>query len=153
MEPEKKLEKEVEKEVLKWAKENGWSLDVYDSKGTYSFAAKSYRANRGLKKGTPDLQGCDPFGHLCLVELKAPKKDDCCSFEQREFLERKIQNFAFGIVTSSAQKLSDAYNQWLQLRYDGKLDDARDYLLGLLPNKVLVRGLVMYLKDESAKDE
>ena len=43
-------EKEVESEVLRWAFRNRWSLDVYDSKGTYSKAKGRYSQNTGMKR-------------------------------------------------------------------------------------------------------
>ena len=60
-------EKEVEGEVLRWAFRNRWSLDVYDSKGTYSKAKGRYSQNTGMK--TLVTLECATYGSFLTYEL------------------------------------------------------------------------------------
>lgn len=134
-------EKFVESEVLAWAFQNHWSLDVYDSKGVYSESRGGYRSSNLIKAGTSDLVGCDNQGHAVFVELKKPNHHDVCSLGQRQFLERKINCGAFGCVVSSAKQLSEIYSQWKSLP---ELE-RKEFLLSLLPRKVLVNKKIMHL--------
>lgn len=140
-------EKEVESEVLRWAFQNRWSLDVYDSKGTYSKAKGRYSQNTGMKTGTPDLLGVTAEGFAAFLELKAPGKEKVCRIEQHSFLTRKIDSNAFALVLSSVSFLEETYSAWLKLRNQGKEKEARQFLLSLLPKKVLVNKKVFQLPE------
>ena len=131
----------VESEVLAWCFQHGWSLDVYDSKGVYSESRGGYRQSNLIKPGTCDLIGCDNQGHSVFVELKKPNHHDVCSLGQRQFLERKINYGAFGCVVSSAKQLSEVYSQWKSQ----SVLERKEFLLSLLPRKVLVDKKIMHL--------
>lgn len=137
----KGTEKLVEIEFKHWFYLNGWSMDVYDSKATFSKEG-IYRRSKSLKIGTPDYVGCCPLGYGAFVELKAPGKEKVCRFEQREFLIKKIRANAFGIVTSSPEHLKKVYEEWLGLRIS---KESQDLLINYLPKKVLINGKVVNL--------
>lgn len=138
-------EKQVEKEIVEWLKQNAFSIDVFDSKATWSPGAKTFRKNRSLVEGCSDLLGVSPEGYFVAIELKAPKKETVCRIEQRKFLERKILSNGFGIVVSSVHVLSESWSAWIALRKENKLLEAQKYLLNKLPNKVLVNKKVLVL--------
>lgn len=138
-------EKQVEKKVLEWLKTNAFSVDVFDSKATWSPGAKTFRKNRSLVEGCADLLGVSPEGYFVAIELKAPKKEGSCRVEQRRFLERKILSNGFGIVVSSVDALADSWFSWLSFRRENKTLEAQKYLLNKLPKKVLVNGKVLVL--------
>jgi VRR-NUC domain. len=134
------LEKSVECQVLAWAFQNHWSIDVYDSKAIQSVSSR-YIRNSGLKVGTPDLIGCDNQGNAVFLELKRPGKASVCSLEQRQFLERKIDCNAFCLVLDSSDYLQNVYTKWSLMGQK----DRRDYLKSLLPVKVLIQKKVISL--------
>lgn len=138
-------EKQVEEQIMTWLKQNAFSMDIFDSKATWSPGAKTFRKNRSLVEGCADLLGVSPEGYFVAIELKAPKKETICRVEQRRFLERKILSNGFGIVVSNADALSESWSAWLNLRKENKLIEAQKYLLDKLPKKVLVNKKVLVL--------
>lgn len=138
-------EKQVEEQIMTWLKQNAFSMDIFDSKATWSPGAKTFRKNRSLVEGCADLLGVSPEGYFVAIELKAPKKETICRVEQRRFLERKILSNGFGIVVSSVDALSESWSAWLNLRKENKLIEAQKYLLDKLPKKVLVNKKVLVL--------
>lgn len=138
-------EKQVEEQIMAWLKQNAFSMDIFDSKATWSPGAKTFRKNRSLVEGCADLLGVSPEGYFVAIELKAPKKETICRVEQRRFLERKILSNGFGIVVSSVDALSESWSAWLNLRKENKLLEAQKYLLDKLPKKVLVNKKVLVL--------
>lgn len=130
-----KPEKYVEHKILAMCFQLGWSVEVFDSKATYSVASGGYKRNQGLVVGCPDLIGCDDKGHFVALELKADGKATVCSFEQHQFLKRKIEHGAFGIVTSCPEFLKSTYQTWLGL----SPSERKSYLIGLLPTKVQIQ--------------
>lgn len=132
-----KPEKRVEQAVLFWCHQQGWSVDVFDSKATYSQYSKSYRKNRSVVEGFPDICGSDRQGFCVYVELKAPGLEDKCRQEQYMFLTRKIEANCFVIVTSSVEHLKETYRTWLDLRSDAV--KAREYLRSQLPKSFLAK--------------
>lgn len=138
-------EKKVEQEIIQWLKANAFSVDIFDSKATWSPSAKTFRKNRSLVEGCADLLGVSPEGYFVAIELKAPKKEVVCRAEQRTFLERKIRSNGFGIVVSSVGALSESWSSWIAFRKENKLLEAQQYLLNKLPKKVLINGRVLVL--------
>lgn len=136
-------EKIVEMEILAWCFCNGFAMDVYDSE-VVVFNGKKMR-NPGVKVGTPDLIGTSGEGYSVFLELKAPGKEKVCSIEQHSFLLRKLEKNAFGLVVSCSNVLQATWSNWLNLRKEGKEKEAREYLITLLPKKVLVNGRVIEL--------
>lgn len=137
------LEKFVESQVLAWAFENHWSLDVVDSKAVRGAEGRFVR-NSGVKVGTSDLLGCTDFGLAVYIELKRPGHMDVCRLEQRQFLERKIDSNAFALVTDSVQHLQTVYLHFSSL---SDLKSKRDYLKSLLPKKVLIQKRILTLQE------
>lgn len=135
-----KPEKLVEMDVLAYAFQQRWSLDVYDSEALF-FGGKK-RSNPGLKAGTPDIIGADSQGIALFLELKDPKKDHVCRLAQFQFLTLKIESNAFAIVVSSSEQLDRFYKTWMSLRKTS-LDEARNYLKSILPKKVLVNNKII----------
>lgn len=142
-----KPEKQVEMAVDAWAFQNRWSLDRYDSKGTFSDKLGRYTQNIGMKTGTPDRIGCDSFGHAVFLELKRSGQSGVCRLDQRTFLARKIQSHAFGMVVDSIQALESTYSAWLKLHKEGKQDEALKLLMDLLPKKVIVGKKTMVISE------
>jgi hypothetical protein len=132
-------EKLVEKDVSMWLRKNNFSFEIYDSKATYSLARKSYFKNANMKMGTPDIIASSPDGFFCAIELKAPKKDNVCRFEQHQFLKQKIKSNAFACVVSSSQRLEEIWIAWVKLK-DNSKSEAQNYLLENLPKKVILNG-------------
>lgn len=141
-------EKAVEQEIMAWAFQNRWSLDVYDSKGSYSETRGQYARNTGIKTGHPDLAGSDNLGRAVYLELKKAGQASKCRLEQHQFLSRKIESNCFAMVVDSVQVLETTYHTWLKLRNEGKEKEARDYLRGLLPTKVLVQGRTLEIQND-----
>lgn len=131
-------EKKVEQQIISWCFVKKWSVDVFESKATFSAASGSYKRSKSMRVGTPDILGCDDKGHAVFIELKAPKKEDVCRIEQREFLLRKIKAGAFACVVSSATQLNELYSEWSS-------NKSKEFLESKLPKKVLVRGKVINL--------
>lgn len=136
------LEKYVESQVLAWAFQNRWSLDVVDSKAVRGGSGRFVR-NSGVKVGTSDIVGCTHLGLAAYLELKRPGKGSICRLEQRQFLERKIEANAFALVVDDPQYLQTVYFHFVSLN---DLQERRAYLKALLPTKVLVQGLVVQVE-------
>lgn len=140
-------ERFIQFEVLAWALQNRWSLDVYDSKGTFSKARGRYAQNTGMKIGTPDLIGCDAHGRAVFLELKKHGHRSKCRLEQRQFLERKIDSNAFALVVDDVQYLQKVYLHFVSL---SDLKERRDYLKSLLPKKVLINNKIVEVSSFSS---
>ena len=141
-----KPEKALEEDVLAWAFQRRWSLDVYNSVGQFSASAGRYVRNKGMKTGTPDLCGSDDLGHAVYLELKKPGKGKVCRLLQRQFLERKLEAHSFCLVVDDLGVLETTYSLWLSLRNKGQLKEASLMLKNLLPKKVLVDGKTITLE-------
>lgn len=136
-------EKQVEIDTLAWGYQNGFCLDVYDSEAIFTNGRKV--KNPGVKVGTSDLIGNSPEGLSAYLELKDPKKGKVCRIEQYNFLRRKIESNAFALVVSDVSFLAQTWSLWLSLRKQDKTKEAREFLLGLLPKKVLIDGKVVQI--------
>lgn len=126
-------EKLVEADVLFWCLKNKWSVDVYDSKGSFSAAQKRYTKNKGMKSGTPDLIGCDDKGHAVFVELKTSKTVGSYRQDQAIFLHNKIESGAFCCVVDSAERLEFLYDCWINSEMKKQL------LKSELPKKIIFK--------------
>lgn len=134
-------EKVVEGEVLAWCFNNSIDVNIFDSKATYSQAKKAYSKNTGMPEGCSDILGCDFDGKFFAVELKAPKKENCCRMSQYNFLKRKILKGGFCLVCSDASYLNEVFYKWKAL----KKEDGILYLLSLLPKKVIVNNKIIHV--------
>ena len=132
-------EKEVERICLAYMRENGFDVNVAESKSTYSPTQKKYIA-QALMPGMSDIFGNDEDGHAVFVELKAPGRRNTIRTAQWDFLNRKIQSNAFAVCVDSPQLLHSYYNEWFRLRKESGLERARTFLLNILPKKPIARG-------------
>ena len=62
-------EKLVEKDVLLWCRNNGWFINVVESKAVFSAKSGIYHHGQTVQ-GTPDLIGCSNTGVFVAIELK-----------------------------------------------------------------------------------
>lgn len=138
-------EKIVEQQIRCWLIQNRFVVDVYDSRAVYSKKTQSYQKSQGLRVGTPDLIGCSPLGHFVALELKAENKQNVCRIEQYQFLEKMIQSNGFCLVVSDVVSLKNSWENWLKLKNENKDKEAKEYLLSLLPSKVIVKGKTISL--------
>lgn len=133
-----KPEKEVEKACLVWMRERGWSVQIYESKATYSEAAGRF-ISQNMKAGTADCMGNMASGIGVIVEFKAPKKLSTfarpANHRQQEFMKEKIASGCFAVVTDSVARLYTIHLQWTGLRGLGLIDESKDYLLRTLPKR------------------
>lgn len=133
----------VEQAVLAWCFQNRWSVDVVDSKMIRGPKGKMIE-NPGLPVGISDLLGNTDLGIAAFVELKKSNFRHVCRLSQRQFLERKIQSNAFGIVTDSVTHLEETYHKWISLR-ETSFNEAQSFLISELPKKVIVNKKVLLL--------
>lgn len=119
-------EKEVERKVLEWCKQQGWSVDVVESKAVYSASAGRYLSGQ-TKSGFSDLVGSTAEGLSVYLELKSPGRKSCVRAKQYDFLLQKIQSNCFAGVFDSANLLESTYRAFLQAH------DRKHYLKSQLP--------------------
>ena len=126
----KKPEKEVEKEIMEWAQDNGIYLHVIE--------ASSYDprlGRKGLSKaesGFPDLVGNTNEGQSLYIELKAVDRRSTVSESQRLFLENKIDQSCFAVVVDSRQRLEQYWKGFFSHK---EVEARKTYLRDCLPKK------------------
>ena len=133
-------EKWVEHECLLWMRSQGWDVNIFDSKATYSKALKMYVKNRYMPTGVSDCCGNMKNGIAVYVEFKAPgrlagfwNKDN---IDQQSFLLAKINSNAFAVVVDSAERLSQIYNDYVKVRADYlNPETTKEFLIKSLPKK------------------
>lgn len=119
-------EKEVERKVLEWCKQNSWSLDVVDAKATYSMSANRFL--RGpTRSGFSDLVGSTDQGLSVYLELKSPGKISAVREKQFLFLREKIEKNCFAAVIDSVSLLEQIYREFRLSK------NPRELLLSYLP--------------------
>jgi hypothetical protein len=126
-------EKEVQKEIVLWLMSCGFDVSVVESKAVYSRSANRYLRGQ-TEPGFSDLAGVTPNGIGCFIELKAVGKIANVSRAQHDFINRKIRLGAFACVVDSVSYLAEVYRVWVLLLKQNE-QDAKDYLLSLLPDK------------------
>lgn len=97
-------EKEVEKQVLEYLRDQGWFLNVVESKATFNPKLQRYISGQA-KSGFPDVIGCTPMGKVVALELKAQGRRSTLRDEQREFLLEVISRGGFAAVVDSVDRL------------------------------------------------
>ena len=122
-----KPEKEVERLVLEWMRGIGWSIEVIESKSTYSKAAGRW-IGQSVKQGFSDIVGTTSSGVAVYVELKAPGKRHTLRANQRTFLLEKIDSRAFVCVTDSVKFISDVYATWAGLDIESRVRFLREMM-------------------------
>jgi len=130
-----KPEKEVEKECLKWMRDKGWNVQIYEAKATWSPAAGQW-LQQGMKSGTCDCMGSTSDGHMVAVEFKAPGRLSTFNsqdrYNQRKFIVDKINSNCFACVTDSAARLEFIFTTWVKIP---DASERRTYLLSMLPQQ------------------
>lgn len=125
-------EKEVEKEVVAWLKQNGFRCHVVESKGVYNAAAGRYLEGQTVS-GFSDIVGACPDGRACFIELKAKGRRSTVSPNQKWFLRDKIEVGSFGCVTDSVEHLEEIYKRFSELILRGGVDAAKLFLENDIP--------------------
>ena len=124
-------EKELEKEVMTWAKEYGFDLTVVDSSGYGTWDNKKVG-----ELGVTDLIG--NYKALSVwIELKAKGKLSTIRYDQYKFLERKAQAGCFAVCVDSVDLLKEIWSQWLYKKTVGQ--GPIEYLLDVLPKGAKVK--------------
>ena len=133
----KKPEKEVEKDCLKWMRALGWDVNIYEAKAILTKSGE--RVNSHMPPGVSDCMGITPYGEPAYVEFKAKGSRSTFNLEkrhkQKEFMLNKIKRHGFGCVVDSVTMLDETYNHWRSLRLKGLTKEARQYLFDCLPKK------------------
>jgi len=129
----RKPEKQVEKVVMSWLRQHGFSCHVVESKAIFSPSRGSYLRGQTVP-GFSDIAGCCSSGYGCFIELKAPGKRSTVSDAQLAFLTEKIKRGAFAVVTDSTEHLELAYMAWFDLREDN-IRLGCEFLMDDLPKK------------------
>lgn len=131
-----KPEKEVEKACLKWMRERGWNVAIYESKATFNEKAGRF-ISQNMKAGTADCMGHLPDGIGVVVEFKAPKRLSSYAAEknhrQQEFVKQKIDAGCFACVTDSVERLADIFAMWQYKRSERGVSESKRYLHAMLP--------------------
>ncbi len=140
----KKPEKDVEKEVMEWARLNQVFLHVVEASSYDPISRR--RVLSKAQAGFPDLVGNNVEGHACYIELKAKDRRGTVSEHQRLFLEKKIDQGSFSVVVDSVARLEQYWKGFWSLKNP---DERKTYLRDCLPKKRKSRNDDDYLfKDE-----
>lgn len=117
-----KPEKQVEKNILPMCDALGLSVDVIDSKATFSEKLGCYTKSKAAPEGFPDLVGNNQQGRAVFIELKAKGKLATLSQLQRQFLELKAHQGCFAVAVDCPTMLKDLYLSWLETEESQKAD-------------------------------
>lgn len=117
--------------VLKWLRDQGFSVDSVESKAVYSKAAGRY-LNSQTTVGMPDIIGTTPEGLGAFIELKIKGRRGTLRDAQRVFLTEKINRFAFAVCIDSIECLSQV---WTEFNHRRKMSPelGKNFLLRHLP--------------------
>lgn len=126
----KKPERETEKAVLLWAKDNGFFLHVIEASSYDPILRRKGSAK--AQSGMSDLIGNTPSGLSCYIELKAKDRRSTLSEQQRHFLMQKIDQNCFAVVVDSVDKVSQYWKGFCSLKTPL---ERRNYLHDCLPKK------------------
>jgi len=132
-EPKKKQktpEKDVQKSVLDWARENKVHLHVIEA-STWNGRTRTFGDSKA-SAGFPDLVGNTEQGLVCYIELKAKGRRSNLSDKQRVFLEAKIAQSCFAVVVDSRTRLEQYWKGFWSLKSP---EERQSYLLETLPKK------------------
>lgn len=126
----KKPERETEKAVLRWARNNGFYLHVVEASRYDSLLGKMGEAR--AEAGMSDLIGNTPNGLACFVELKAKDRRSALSEQQRHFLVQKIKQNCFAAVVDSSSYIDQVWKGFCSCETSEK---RQAYLMECLPKK------------------
>ncbi len=125
-----KPEKEVEKAVLIWLKQNNFCCDIIESKARFSTSTGGY-TGRAASIGMPDIIGNYKNGLYVCIELKAPGRrvGSALREQQRNFLVKKIHTKAFAVVVDSVEYLEKTWKHFCALPSEQR----QEFLLKEIP--------------------
>jgi len=126
----KKPEKLVESNVLQWSKNNGMFLHVIES-SSYDPRLGTIGTQKA-ESGFSDLVGNTDGGFAIYIELKAKDRRSTLRLDQRIFLENKIDQGCFAVVTDSVEHLAHTWTEYKSL----DRGERKHYLLGCLPRQI-----------------
>ena len=128
-------EKLVEKQVMNWLNDNGFSCNVIEAKAVFNVHSGRYLRGQ-TDAGFPDIAGCTPQGLGCFIELKAKGKRSTLKEHQRAFLVDKINKGAFSVCVDSVDCLRDIVNR---IKICKTKNERVELLLNHLPKKRVTR--------------
>ena len=126
----RKPEKDTEKQVMAWGRENRVFLHVIEA-STYNGRTGTFGDSK-VQKGFSDIVGNTEQGLACYIELKAKDRRSNLSEAQREFLEQKIDQNCFAVVVDSRARLEQYWKGFWSLK---NVEDRKTYLRDCLPKK------------------
>lgn len=130
-----KPEFDFKKVAKDWLYNNGFSVNVVESKAVWNHQAGAFIRGQ-TDAGFSDIVGVTPvLGVACFIELKAPGKRSTLKDHQRDFLIEKIDKMAFSACTDSINHLESLFNKWKELFLSGLYMEAKNLLLKDLPVK------------------
>jgi hypothetical protein len=124
-----KPEKEVEKSVLAWCKQNGLFVSVVESKAVFSQGANRFLKGQA-QSGFPDLVVLIAAGLFVAIELKAKGRRSSVRVNQYNFLKQVIQNQGFAAVVDCQEYLETLYFGFLK---EADQSNRKNYLMSCLP--------------------
>jgi hypothetical protein len=128
--PEKDL---TELPCLSWMREQGWSVNIFESKATFNPKSGKW-LQQSMLKGTVDCIGTDSLGHAVFIEFKAPGKLSTLRVHQQQFIIEKINAGAFAVAVDELDLLKNFYWKW-RVKKTHSLEDAKAFLHSQFPTK------------------
>ena len=127
-----KPEKAVEKACMDWLRNNGFSVNVVESKAVYNAQAGRYLKGQ-TDQGFSDAVGCHNSGLAVFIEFKAPGRLSTLRPSQKAFLRDKIDFGAFACVVDGPERLEQIWKEFEKERQSGVNNAAsKTYLLSLI---------------------
>ena len=123
-------EKNTQKDVLEWARENNVFLHVIEA-STWNGRTGSYGDSKA-EPGFSDLVGNTLQGLTCYIELKAQGRRSTLSDKQRVFLIKKIEQDCFAVVVDSRKYLQNIWKRYWTLKTS---KEKQAYLIECLPGQ------------------
>jgi len=105
-------EYDLQAEIIKTAKKDGFKFYITDSSARWSYEKEGY-VSETFESGMSDLTG-DRDGLACYIEIKAPGKRSTLKPHQREFLMRKIGRGCFACCVDSYELITETWDKWRQ---------------------------------------
>ena len=125
-----KPENLVVKDHLQWYEEDGFFMNVYESKAKAQLIrGQEVWRTGGLEVGTPDSGGTCPNGYSCWIEFKAKGSRSRISNDQRAHLTKVIERGGFGLCSDDVNYSKETYHKWLNKSREDKIP----FLLNELP--------------------
>jgi len=104
-------EKDLEKLVMLWLRQNNWKAWVVESKAVFSKAAGRFLRG-SAQAGFPDMCGLNERGLFVAIELKSPGRRSTLREAQRAFLLEVIDSNGFACCIDSVDLLEKTYREF-----------------------------------------